>query len=307
MFSNRLKNTPAALRLALALAAGVFLTLDAAAQAQDPAPAKTKAAAQARSKDKEIKPLDLNTATPQEMAENLPGVGEATAAKIVAGRPYRSVDDLAKAGVSEREIERIRSLVTVVAPAEARPKAASRPKMTSAEPTPAHPGEIDLNTANAAQLETLPGIGPAHAREIIAGRPYTSLDDLQRVKGLGKAKIDALRDHVSLSTPEAPVTKTRPVAPVTRPEPRPPTSTTSAPEPKRVTRPMTKAAPGRPVNLNTASREQLDALPGIGPVKAQAILDYRQAQPFKTPEDVMKVKGIKEGEFSKIRDMITVE
>jgi competence protein ComEA len=61
------------------------------------------------------------------------------------------------------------------------------------------------------------------------------------------------------------------------------------------------------VNINTATKEELDALPGIGPVKAQAIIDYRSANgPFKTPEDVMKVKGIKEGEFGKIKDQITV-
>ena len=59
------------------------------------------------------------------------------------------------------------------------------------------------------------------------------------------------------------------------------------------------------VNINTATKEQLDALPGIGPVKAQAIVDYRNANgPFKTPADIMKVKGIKEGEFAKIKDQI---
>src|SRR5581483_1928397 len=61
------------------------------------------------------------------------------------------------------------------------------------------------------------------------------------------------------------------------------------------------------VNINTATKEELDALPGIGPVKAQASIDYRkQNGPFKTPEDIMKVKGIKEGEFGKIRNDITV-
>src|SRR5213595_3278177 len=61
------------------------------------------------------------------------------------------------------------------------------------------------------------------------------------------------------------------------------------------------------VNINTATKEELDALPGIGPVKAQAIVDYRNANgPFKTPADVMKVKGIKEGEFGKIKDQISV-
>src|ERR1022692_1581370 len=61
------------------------------------------------------------------------------------------------------------------------------------------------------------------------------------------------------------------------------------------------------VNINTATKEELDALPEIGPVKAQAIVDYRNANgPFKTPEDIMKVNGIKEGTFAKIKGTIAV-
>ena len=61
------------------------------------------------------------------------------------------------------------------------------------------------------------------------------------------------------------------------------------------------------VNINTATKEELEALPEIGPVKAQAIIDYRNANgPFKTPEDIMKVNGIKEGTFGKVKRMISV-
>ena len=64
-----------------------------------------------------------------------------------------------------------------------------------------------------------------------------------------------------------------------------------------------KLAPGQKVNLNTASPEELDKLFDIGTVRSQAIIDGR---PYKKIEDVMKVKGIKEGIFEKIKDNITV-
>src|SRR5690242_9133818 len=61
------------------------------------------------------------------------------------------------------------------------------------------------------------------------------------------------------------------------------------------------------VNINTADKAELEALPEIGPVKAQAIIDYRNANgPFKSPEDVMKVSGIKEGTYGKIKGLISV-
>jgi len=56
--------------------------------------------------------VDLNTASEKEL-DSLPGVGPATAKKIVAHRPYSSVEDLKKAGVAERTIEKIRPRVTV--------------------------------------------------------------------------------------------------------------------------------------------------------------------------------------------------
>ena len=78
---------------------------------------------------------------------------------------------------------------------------------------------------------------------------------------------------------------------------------TPAPKEKAAA-PAAKPGPGQKVNLNKATKEQLEALPEIGPSKAQAIIDGR---PYKKPEDVMKVKGIKEGTFKKIKDSITVD
>ena len=55
-------------------------------------------------------------------------------------------------------------------------------------------GPVDLNKASIEKLETLPGIGPETARAIIKGRPYESLDDLSRIKGIGPATIEKIRE-----------------------------------------------------------------------------------------------------------------
>ena len=61
------------------------------------------------------------------------------------------------------------------------------------------------------------------------------------------------------------------------------------------------------VNLNTATKEELIALPGIGPAKAQAILDYRKANgAFKSVEELKDVKGIGAKRFEKLKPELTV-
>ncbi len=221
------------------------------------------------------------------------------------------------------------------AESSAKSKSAETPKAKST-------AKVDVNTADQATLETLPGIGPATARAIIAARPFAKVDDLEKVPGIGPSKMADLREHVRVSHPTAAATKKStdkvaksPDTAATKKSARasetarserttaattaPSTDTRSAaatatrdrtPEPtglpSQTRRPTTSAATPSAglVNLNTASIEQLEALPEIGPVKAQAIID---ARPFSSIEDVMRVKGIKEATFNAIKDRITVQ
>lgn len=58
---------------------------------------------------------------------------------------------------------------------------------------------VNVNTATIQELETLPGIGPALARSIVAGRPYANVDDIVQVKGIGPATVESLRMYVITS------------------------------------------------------------------------------------------------------------
>ena len=62
-----------------------------------------------------------------------------------------------------------------------------------------------------------------------------------------------------------------------------------------------------PVNINTATLDDLDKLPGVGPTTAQRIIEYRQANgPFQKPEDLLKVRGIGPAQFDALKHLIVV-
>jgi competence protein ComEA len=258
--------------------------------------------------------VNINTATQAEL-EAVKGVGPATAKKIIDHRPYNSLDDLKKAGLSAKKISSMKSSLTVSESAAPVAPAAKAKEPKAGEAAAA--GPVDLNTADQKALEALPGIGPATAKKIMAARPFNSVDELSKVKGLSKAKVAALKDKVTVSpaksaapaaeapkaAPAAEAPKAAPAAekPAAAREPAPAAAPAAAAKEKKA---VPKLAPGQKINLNTASKEDLEKLLDIGPVKAQAIIDGR---PYKKIDDVMKVKGIKEGIFGEIKDYITVD
>lgn len=94
----------------------------------------------------------------------------------------------------------------------ASPPAAMAPP-ASVAPAAAGP-KVDVNSATAAQLDSLPGIGPARAAGIVAGRPYTDLQELVSKKVLSQSVLDGAKPRMALAnintSSEADMEKTLP-------------------------------------------------------------------------------------------------
>ena len=75
------------------------------------------------------------------------------------------------------------------------------------------------------------------------------------------------------------------------------------PEPGAATTPATPTAP---LDLNTATVEQLDTLPGVGEVTAGRIVAYRSAHPFTSVDELLEVPGIGQRRFDQLKDLVTV-
>jgi competence protein ComEA len=157
----------------------------------------------------------------------------------------------------------------------------------------------DLNRAERTDLEQVPGVGPNLAQAIVEHRnakgKFQSLDQLRQVKGVGPATFDKVRPYLR-------------VDPLPTAEPDlgavPVLERKKTPEPVRSPSGR-KFQPGDPpINVNTASLDQLLMLPDVGPVTAQAII---AARPIKSVEDLDRVKGIGAKKLDKMRPFVKVE
>ena len=97
-------------------------------------------------------PVDINSASAAEL-EKVPGIGEATAAKIVAGRPYESVADLSKAGLAPKQVQSLAPMLKAGPSSSPAPAPAARTTPRAAPPV----NPPASNSSTTAPAQTCPG------------------------------------------------------------------------------------------------------------------------------------------------------
>jgi len=164
---------------------------------------------------------------------------------------------------------------------------------------PLGPGEtVDLDRAEAAEIERLPRVGKELAQRIVSERtangPFGSLEGLGRVSGLGPATLRMFEGKVRFSG------VAREAASGRREAESPPT----------VVGPASSArlpvCPNPPVPLNTATADQLACLPGIGPSLAARIVTFRTAHgPFREVKALQQVPGIGPARLARLLPLLS--
>jgi competence protein ComEA len=148
-------------------------------------------------------------------------------------------------------------------------------------------------------LEQLPNVGPQRATNIVAYRRlhggFRSIEELRKVPGIGVITFEGLRDLVTVTVAK------HDEEPAPRLSPQPKTG-------KKRTGPGKKelALQGVVIDVNRASREELQRLPGIGPKMSQRILDERARGRFKTVDELRRVSGIGAKTLERLRPYVSV-
>ena len=140
--------------------------------------------------------------------------------------------------------------------------------------------KYDLQTVSSEQLQTIPGIGPKTAAAILAFRDsigFSNPQDMMQVKGIGAKTYAKIREYFSGARPL----------------------------PSKNIQGDTQFAK---ININKANVDELMALPGIGPAKAQRIVEFRKIKgAFKQYEDILQVKGIGAKTLEKMKPLLSLE
>ena len=144
--------------------------------------------------------------------------------------------------------------------------------------------KININKDDIKNLSKLPGIGEIKAKAILDYRnnigEFQSLIELTKVKGIGKKTLVKMLPYLEMIGDSTEI------------------QVFLIPDSVRII---------EKININRASLLELISLPGIGEKKAQAIIEYREnIGSFKSKEDIKKVKGIGEGIYTKIKDIIEI-
>ena len=178
---------------------------------------------------------------------------------------------------------------------------------TRLEREAASAGRVDLNRADRAQLLQLPDIGESLAERIeeyrrVKGR-FRSVDELKNVPGIGDTRLRNLRPWVYVESEESDATEAD----------RPPVQSVAikgksrSSDPAMTSRPKKVEALTGPIDINRASEEELQQLPGIGAELARRIVAMRRIATFRSVEELRRVRGIGAKTLQNLRPYITVE
>ena len=138
--------------------------------------------------------------------------------------------------------------------------------------------KININTADLSELRRLPTIGPVLAQRIIDDREKKGLfkkpEEILRVFGIGQRKYELIKDLIVVNEEASP---------------------------------KASHQPREKLNLNTATQQELEELPGIGPVKARRIIQFRETRHgFSRVEDLSEIYGIGPKTIANLRTLVTL-
>lgn len=163
---------------------------------------------------------------------------------------------------------------------------------------------VNINTASADELRTLPGIGPSKANSIIEYREshggFAAVEQITEVNGIGSGTYDNIRSMITVGdvTVQQGQFDAQPAIDLSSPAP------TGSNNPA----PADNSPSGSLININTADASTLQTLPGIGPSKAGAIIEHRNANgPFASVDQLDDVPGIGPSTLNTLRPLVTIE